>query len=117
MFPTRLFTTASATHSRSANSASLTPCAISSNTSHRVRAAHAGVGHVASSRGQSVRHRGAIQGAEQRAALHPGATAFRVDADGAHRAEVDHQAAVRDAEAEHAVPAAANPDLEAALRP
>jgi hypothetical protein len=58
----------------------------------------------------------AIQGAEQRAALYPG-NGVRVDADGAHRAEVDHHAAVRDAEADHAVPAAANPDLEAALRP
>ena len=77
--------------------------------------ADAGVGHVARGRRQPVLHRGAIERAEQRAALDPGATALRIDADAAHRGQVDHQAAVRDAQPEHAVPAAAHADLEVAL--
>jgi hypothetical protein len=40
--------------------------------------------------------------------LHPGATALGIDENSAHRGQVDHEATVRDAEAEHAVPAAAN---------
>ena len=60
-------------------------------------------------------HRGAIERAEQRPALHPGATALRIHADAAHRGQVDHEPVVRDAQAEHAVPAAAHADLEVAL--
>jgi hypothetical protein len=60
-------------------------------------------------------HRGAIERAEQRTAPHPRAPALRIHADAAHRAQVDHQPAVGDAEAEHAVPAAAHADLELAL--
>jgi hypothetical protein len=60
-------------------------------------------------------HRGSIERAEQRSAPHPGTTALRIDAHTAHRGQVDHQTAVRDAEAEHAVPAAAHADLEVAL--
>jgi hypothetical protein len=62
-----------------------------------------------------VLHRGAIERAEQRPALHPRAPALRIHPDGAHRGQVDHQAAVRDAQSEHAVPAAAHADLELAL--
>ena len=75
----------------------------------------AGVGHVARGRGQPVLHRGAIERAEQRPALHPRATALGIDADAAHRCQVDRQAAVRDAEPEHAVPSTAHADLEVAL--
>ena len=77
--------------------------------------ADAGVGDVARGRGQSMLHRGAIQRAEQRAALHPCATALGIDADAAHRSQVDHQPAVGDAQPEHAVPSAAHADLEVAL--
>ena len=79
--------------------------------------ADAGVGHVARGRRQPVLHRRAIERPEQRAALHPGATALRVHADAAHRRQVDHEPVVRDAHAEHAVPAAAHADLEVAFTP
>ena len=77
--------------------------------------ADAGVGDVARGRGQPVLHRGAIERAEQRPALHPRTPALGIDADAAHRREVDHQAALRNAQPEHAVPSAAHADLEIAL--
>jgi hypothetical protein len=74
--------------------------------------ADAGVGDVSRRRGQPVLHRDAVERAEQRPALHPRATALGVDADAAHRRQVDRQAALRDAQPEHAVPSAAHADLE-----
>jgi hypothetical protein len=62
-----------------------------------------------------VLHRRAIEGAQQRPALHPRAPALGIHPDAAHRRQVDHEAAVRDAQPEHAVPAAAHADLEVAL--
>jgi hypothetical protein len=62
-----------------------------------------------------VLHRRAVERAEQRPALHPGTTAPGVDADAAHRRQVDAQAVVGDAEPEHAVASAAHADLEVAL--
>ena len=60
------------------------------------QAADAGVRHVAGGGGQPVRLRRPVERAEQRATLHPGATADRVDPDAAHEGEVDHEAAVGD---------------------
>jgi hypothetical protein len=77
--------------------------------------ADSGMGHVARGRGQSMLHRGAVERAEQSPTLHPGATALRIDDNAAHRGQVDHEAALRHAEAEHAVPAAPHPDLEVAV--
>jgi hypothetical protein len=79
------------------------------------QAADARVGDVAGGRGEAVRHRGPIERAEQCAALDPGAPALGIDADAPHRRQVDHQAAVRDAEPEDAMTAAADADLEVAL--
>jgi hypothetical protein len=76
------------------------------------QAADAGVGDIARGRGQSMLHRRAIERAQQRPALHRGATARRIHAHAAHRAQVDHEPAVRDAHAEHAVPSAAYANLE-----
>ena len=77
--------------------------------------ADAGVGHVAGGRGQSMLHRGAVERAEERPALHPRAAALGIDTDAAHRGQVDLEPVLRDAEAEHAVPAAAHADLEVLL--
>ncbi len=77
--------------------------------------ADAGVGHVARGRGQSVLHRGVIERAEQRPALHPRATALRIHADAVHRGQVDRHTTLRDAQPEHAVTAAADAELEVAL--
>ena len=79
------------------------------------QAADAGVGDIARGRGQPMLHRGAVERAEQRPALHPRASALGIDADAAHRRQVDHQAAVRDAQPEHAVPSGAHADLEVPL--
>jgi len=59
--------------------------------------------------------RGTIQRAEHRAALDPGAPHDRIDADAAHRGEVDHEPAVRDSEAGDVVAAATDTDLQVAL--
>jgi hypothetical protein len=74
--------------------------------------ADAGMGDVASRGGQAERLRGPVQVAEQRTARHPGATPVGVDAHRAQQRQVYHQAALRHRDAEHAVAAAAHPDLQ-----
>ena len=59
--------------------------------------------------------RSAVQRAEHRAALDPGAPHDRIDGDAAHRGEVDHEPAVRDSEAGDIVAAATDADLQVAL--
>jgi hypothetical protein len=76
------------------------------------QATDAGVRDVARRGGQAVLLRRAVERAEQRAALHPGPLSHRVDPYRAHRAEVDHQPVVGYGEAERAVPAAADSDLQ-----
>jgi hypothetical protein len=62
-----------------------------------------------------VLHPGAVERTEQRTALHPRETPFRVHPNAIHRSQVDHQAVLGDAESEHAVAAATDTDLEATL--
>jgi hypothetical protein len=75
------------------------------------------VGDVPGGRRQAVRLSRAIQAAQQRAALDERPAAVRLDADVAHRRQVEHQASVRHGQAEDAVPAALDRDLEARLAP
>jgi hypothetical protein len=74
--------------------------------------ADAGVGDIAGRGGQAERLRGSIEGAEQRAAPHPGTTPVGVDPNGGHEGEIEHQSAFRHRESERAVTAAAHPYLE-----
>ena len=53
---------------------------------------------------------GRVEDGPRRTALGPGDPALRVDVDGTHPAEVDHQAVVADGEASGVVAAAANRD-------
>src|SRR5690606_6192918 len=73
--------------------------------------ADAGVGDVAGGGGQAVRLGGAVERAEQGAALDAGAAAERVHPYAAHQGQVDHEAVVGDGEAGGVVPAAAYADL------
>ncbi len=77
------------------------------------QAADAGMRDVPGGRGQAVRLGGAIEIPEQRAALDVRAALGGIDANCAHRAEVDHQAPIRHREADDAVTAALHGDLEA----
>src|ERR1700716_3186389 len=49
---------------------------------------------------------------EKCTALHPGALSNRIDPDRTHRREIDHQAIIRDPQADHAVSPATHADLE-----
>ena len=62
-----------------------------------------------------MRLRCAVERAEERAALHPGAPAEGVDRHGAHRAQVDHEPVIGHGVPDDAVPAAADPDLESEI--
>ena len=77
--------------------------------------ADAGVRDVAGRRGEAEGLRGTVQGAEHRAALHPGVPRDRIDGDTVERGEVDHEPAVRDGEAGDVVAAAADADLQVVL--
>src|SRR6202043_458635 len=77
--------------------------------------ADAGMRDIASRRGKAEGLRGAVQRAEYRAALDPGAPRDRIDGNAAHRGEVDHEPAVRDSEAGDVVAAATDADLQVAL--
>ena len=77
--------------------------------------AGAGVRDIAGRCGEAEGLRGTVQGAEHRAALHPGAPRDRIDGDTAQLGEVDHEPAVRTSEAGDVVAAATDTDLQAAL--
>ena len=79
------------------------------------QAAHAGMGDVPRRRGQSVLLGGPVERAQQSPAADRGTAGDRVDPDAAHRRQIDHEAAVRHGQAEHAVPAAFHADLEARI--
>jgi hypothetical protein len=71
-----------------------------------------GVRDVACRGGQTVRLRGLVERAEERTALNPGAALLGIDADAAHRREVDHEPVLRNGEPQDGMPAAAHADLE-----
>src|SRR5215472_7969256 len=77
--------------------------------------ADAGVRDVAGRRGEAEGLRGPVQGAEHRAALHPGAPRDWIDGDAAEGGEVDHEPAVRDSEAGDVMATAADADLQVVL--
>ena len=77
--------------------------------------ADAGVRHVAGRCGQAEGLGGAVQRAEHRAALHPGAQRDRIDGDTVQPGEVDHEPAVWNGEAGDVVAAATHADLQVAL--
>jgi glutathione S-transferase len=54
----------------------------------------------------------AVERAEKCAALHPGALSNRIDPDRTHGGEIDHQAIIRNSQADHAVSPATHADLE-----
>ena len=78
---------------------------------------HARVGDVAGRGRKAVGLGRAVEAAQQRTPTDSRAAPVGIDPDVAHRRQVDHQAAVRDAQAEDAMPAGTHPDLEAGFRP
>src|SRR5690606_23924930 len=73
------------------------------------------VSDVAVGGGQAVCGAGQVEGAEQRASLHPRPAVGRIDRDLIHRGQVDHQPVLRDGVPDDAVAAAADPDLQVLL--
>jgi hypothetical protein len=71
-----------------------------------------GVRHVAGRRGQPVRLGGHIECSQQGTALNPRTSTLRVDTDRTHGGQVDHQPALGHRQPDHAVPTAADPDLQ-----
>ena len=76
---------------------------------------HTRVRDVAGRGGHLVRLGRRIERTEQSTSLDPCSPVIRVDAHAAHRGQVDHQTALGNRQPDDAVPAAANPDLQALL--